>query len=113
MLVTFKSAAAADVIMFGDAAKTLLRALGKPADEPTGIVTVEQLPAAIAALKSAIEEDKARHEGDDAEDNEDEDGDDRPQRGMAAPVSFYQRAWPLLTMLEYAQQEGKPVTWGV
>jgi hypothetical protein len=31
---------------------------------------------------------------------------------MAAPVSFHQRAWPLLEMLEYSLKEGKPVTWG-
>lgn len=110
MLVTFKSDAAADVIMFGDVAKILLRVLGKDPDGATGIVTVEQLPAAIASLKSAIDRDKARHEG--AQSAKDDEDDDAPQ-GMAAPVNLYQRAWPLLEMLEYARQEDKPVTWGV
>lgn len=109
MLITFQSAAAADVIMFGDVAQRLLTVLGKDASSAAGIVTVEQLPDAIAALRHAIDEDK-RHLGNDDE-PADEDGQEAP-RGMATPVSFYQRAWPLLEMLEYAQKEGKPVTWG-
>jgi len=107
MLITFKSGAAADVIMFGDAAKHLLRVLGKDPNDETGIVTVEQLPDAIAALKSAIDEDKHHH--DDVNVNETEE--DAP-RGMGAPVRFSQRAWPLLDMLEYSLKEHKPVTWG-
>jgi len=108
MLITFQSAAAADVIMFGDVAQRLLTVLGKDTSSNTGIVTVEQLPAAIAALRKAIDDDKHRHSKDDATDDDDQEA----PRGMAAPVSFYQRAWPLLEMLEYAQKEGKPVTWG-
>jgi hypothetical protein len=107
MLITFKSAAAADVIMFGDTAKMMLAALGKDINATTGILTVEQLPGAIAALRKAIEQDKHRHHQDEVHAEE-----EPAERGMAAPVNFYQRAWPLLEMCEYAQQEGKPVTWG-
>jgi len=107
MLITFKSGAAADVLMFGDAARNLLKVLGKdPADE-TGIVTVEQLPGAIAALKAAIEANKQ------PDDNAiEDDADEDTPRGMGAPVSFAQRAWPLMDMLEYSLKEQKPVTWG-
>lgn len=109
MLTTFKSAAGADVIMLGKTARTMFEVLEKDPDSPTGIITVEQLPAAIARLKQAIAADKAaRNDETDADDTEE----DRP-RGMAAPVSFYQRAWPLLELLELSQKEGKPVTWGV
>ncbi|QID16446.1 DUF1840 domain-containing protein [Nitrogeniibacter mangrovi] len=107
MLITFKSAAAADVIMFGDAAKRLLHLLGKDPGAATGIFTVEQLPAAIDTLRTAIDADKAQqheYEADDADPADDQ--------GMAAPVRLAQRAWPLLEMLEYARDEGKPVTWG-
>ena len=55
MLVTFKSRAGADVIMFGDAARRLIEVLGKDAGDARGIVTVEQLPSAIARLQSAID----------------------------------------------------------
>ncbi len=113
MLVTFKSAASADVIMFGAVAQTLIDILGKASDEGSGIVTVAQLPEAIARLKAAIEEDRARQ----AEPPHDEDADteenEAGRSAMAAPVGLAQRAWPLLNMLEAALREKEPVVWGV
>lgn len=109
MLFTFRSDADADVIMFGDVAKRLVEILGKDPQDAKGIVTVEQLPDAIARLRAAIEEDKARQTAV-AEEDEEEDPD---RRGMAAPVNLAQRAWPLLTMLERSHKEGVPVVWGV
>ena len=58
MLIIFKSKAAGDVMMFGDVAMTLMKIMGKAATE-RGIVTVEQLPDAIARLKAAVAQDKA------------------------------------------------------
>lgn len=109
MLVTFKSAAAADVIMFGDVAKKLIEIMGKDPSDGKGIVTVEQIPEAMARLRSAIEEDKARQ----ATHNQEEEDAEQGKTGMAAPVGLAQRAWPLLDMLEYSQQEAVPVVWGV
>ena len=61
MMITFQSQAAGDVMMFGDVAKQMLKIIGKePAD--AGIVTVAQLPAAIAALKDAIAADRAEEQ---------------------------------------------------
>lgn len=111
MLITFKSDASADVIMLGDAGKQLIAALGKDPGEATGIVTVEQMADAIARLRAAIEEDRARQS---AQTEEDELADrDAGRTGMAAPVSLAQRAWPLLDMLERSEREGVPVVWGV
>lgn len=111
MLTTFKSDASADVIMFGDAAKALIKLMGKDAIDIKGIVTPEQLPDAIARLKAAIEEDRQRQaqrtEADEAADVE------AGRTGMAAPVGLAQRAWPLLDMLEQAQRDKVPVVWGV
>jgi GT2 family glycosyltransferase len=112
MLYTFKSAAGGDVIMFGDVAKKLVAILGKDPDDPKGIVTVEQLPDAIARLRAAIDEDKARQAAQSQDDNADQEADPE-RRGMAAPVGFAQRAWPLLEMLELSQKDGVPVVWGV
>lgn len=111
MLVTFKSAASADVIMFGDVAKRLIGVLGKDPGDTQGIVTVEQLPDAIARLRAAIDEDKARQAERSAEDEERDA--EHGRSGMAAPVGLAQRAWPLLDMLEVAAKEGVPVVWGV
>ncbi|ANQ86833.1 DUF1840 domain-containing protein [Azoarcus olearius] len=111
MLYTFKSDAAAEVLMLGDAARKLIAILGKDATDTQGIVTVEQLPDAISRLRAAIEEDRARNAGR----NEDDEAADREagRTGMAAPVSLAQRAWPLLDMLEQSQRAKVPVVWGV
>lgn len=107
MLIIFKSPASGDVIMFEKNGKEMLSVLGKDPQDAKGIVTVEQLPAAIAALKAAIEADKAR--GAEAPDQE-------PAEESKTPggvVSFFQRAVPLLELLERSQKDKEPVTWGV
>ncbi len=109
-IVTFKSQACADVIYFGDVARRLIELMGKDATE-RGIVTVEQLPAAIARLKAAIAADKEHHRRLVQEEEQSteaaEDGGTRPA------VSLTQRALPLLALLEEALREKKPVVWGV
>ncbi len=112
MLVTFKSAAAADVIMFGEPAKELIRILGKDPSDAKGIVTLEQLPDAIARLRTAIDEDRLRQSLRDTEQDELE-AEEEGRTGMAAPVNLAQRAWPLLEMLEISLKDGAPVVWGV
>lgn len=111
MLITFKSAAGADVLMFGQHAKPILEIIGKDGDDPKGIVTVEQLPGAIAALRAAIEEDK-QHQARPSQDEE-ETAKEAGQTGMAAPVSLAQRAYPVLALMEESLKEKTPVTWGV
>lgn len=110
MIITFKSKAAGDVIMFADVAERLIALLGKDMT-PQGIVTVEQLPAAVAALRAAIADDKARHAGLADEDwPQSETGANGARR---AYVSLAQRAAPLLELFEWAEKKGRPVTWGV
>jgi hypothetical protein len=107
MIVTFKSAASADVIYFGDVAKRMMELMGKEVAEQ-GIVTVEQLPEAIARLKAAIAEDKERHRQHVLDEEQ------KTEAGGTRPfVSLTQRALPLLAMLEESLQEKKPVVWGV
>ncbi|MDY0014261.1 MAG: DUF1840 domain-containing protein [Rhodocyclaceae bacterium] len=110
MLITFKSPAGGDVIMFGNNASQLLSVLDKNPAAAQGIFTVEQIPAAIATLEAAIAADKAQHN---QADEDDETHQEAGRSGMAAPVSLAQRAWPLLDLLRLAQRDGKPVTWGV
>lgn len=102
MIVTFKSKATSDVIMFGEAAHALMKIMGKDA-EPTGILTVEQLPDAIAALQAAIAQGK----------NTERKDDDEGKPAMAQNVSVAQRAQPLLEVLERSLKKKTPVTWGV
>ncbi|MDR2207596.1 MAG: DUF1840 domain-containing protein [Azoarcus sp.] len=113
MLITFKSKASADLLMFGDNAQPLLALLGKDDKATQGIVTVEQLPEAIARLESAIEAERARLNAksiDECEAEEEAEA-EAGNVGMSAPVNFAQRAWPLLDLLRCSQAAGKPVTW--
>lgn len=109
-IVTFKSAATADVIYFDDVARRMMELMGKAAEDK-GIVTVEQLPEAIRRLEAAIEADKERHRllvQEEERSSEAADG-----GGIRPAVSLTQRALPLLAMLKLARQENKPVVWGV
>lgn len=108
MLITFKSAASGNLMMHGDNGRELLRAMGKDPDADKGIVTVEQLPGAIAALRAAVEADK-RSRREEADTVEDADDDDEPGDG----VHLAQRALPFLELLERSLQDKVPVTWGV
>lgn len=105
MLITFKSAASGDVMMFEKNAKEALSALGKDPDALQGIVTVEQLPGAIAALKAAIEAGRAMP----PEQAGPDESPDTPDAG----VGFWQRAVPLAELLERSLRDKVPVTWGV
>jgi len=106
MLITFKSAASADLIMFEKNGKEILALLGKDPEAARGIVTVEQLPEAVAALRAGIAADKASQAAQPPEEKEAESVVDRK-------VSLFQRAVPLLEMLERSLAERQPVTWGV
>lgn len=109
MLVIFKSAPCADLLYFGDVAKLLMELMGKePADQ--GVITVEQLPDAIARLTAAVAGDRPEHRehllADETKET-DPDGNERPH------VSLTRRALPLLEMLQEALQAKEPVMWGV
>jgi len=125
MLYEFRSRATGTVVMTADVAEPLLRAIGKE-PTPTGIVTVAQLPDAIARLERAK-----------AQPNPPALGSARPARPLGnahdagqpypdpqarsvihpddddMPVSFGQRAWPFLDLLQAAHAAGRDVVWGV
>lgn len=108
MLYRFKSQATADVVMLEPSARQLLDIVGKTPG-PQGIITSEQIPAAIAALEEAVrlEHDRHRHNGDPfaAEDHE--------EPAEREHVALHQRAAPLIDMLKRSAAEGKDVVWGV
>lgn len=108
MLIIFKSPASGDVIMFEKNGKEMLSVLGKDPADAKGIVTVEQLPGAIAAVRAAIDADKTRLA--ESVPATEDDGDAKPAGGG---VSFFQRAVPLLELLERSLKDKVPVTWGV
>jgi len=104
MIYRFKSKAAGDLIVMGPVGDNLLRIMGR---EPSakGIIEAAALPAAIAALESAVAaEDAVRKKADDDEPDDAAGGEN---------VSLRQRAWPLLEMMRRSQREDADIVWGV
>lgn len=96
MLVRFDSSETAEVLMYADTAKMLLAVLGKETTARGTFTQPEMMPAA-AALREAARQ-AAQPPEDDDEDAQD--GKKRP------PVSFDQRAWPLIDMFERTARAG-------
>ena len=105
MIYKFKSQAAADVIMLQSNGEQMLAIIGKePAAQ--GVITVAQMPTAIAALEAAIvvhEEVEARR---------------RANPGLQIEVEgdsimLRQRAAPFIDLLRTSALAGKDVVWGV
>jgi hypothetical protein len=105
MIYQFRSKAGPDVIMLADLTQRIFEILGRPL-EPRGILTVEQLPALIIALETAILkdlEDRAKSNTADQENIE------KPK--LADRLG--QRAYPFLELMKQAKAKGEPVMWGV
>lgn len=108
MLYQFKSRATGSVFMVKSVAEHILHLIDKPPGK-TGIITVEQIPGAVAALKQAVEE--SRITAKDTQESDDRVESDEDETGSA--ISLAQRAYPFIEMLEAAHRAGKDVTWGV
>ncbi len=108
MLVTFKSKAAAEVLMYDIHAKPILELLGK--DVQRGVITADEASAAIHRIESEIatrrESEQEATRGHAVEEEEAPD-----LRGTH--ISFGTRAYPLLEMLRAANREHEFVMWGV
>lgn len=114
MLVTFKSKAAAEIVMYAEHAKPLLELIHK--DVKRGVITAGEAATAVARLEAVIGESKIHptteevkrdvvaHHGDAGDNNDHE---------ASQFVSFATRAYPLLEMLRAAQKGGNDILWGI
>lgn len=105
MLYEFKSRATGTVVMTQSVGDLVMKALGRE-PSPTGVITVAQIPGAVAALRAAANVPPPADEfaGAEAADDDADDGDE---------IAFSARVLPLIEMLEAAHKAGKDVTWGV
>jgi hypothetical protein len=108
MLYKFKSRATADVIMLQTNGRQVLQIIGKSPDEAHGIITVEQIPAAISALEAAVEQDNARRR--EQAQREESPTEDAGQKA-GDEISLGQRAAPFIDMLRRSGAEGREVVW--
>jgi hypothetical protein len=102
MLVTFQTQAYPDITMFGEIAIKLLKLMGHSGAVPSAIDAAD-IGNALQNLRQGIarEEAVASEKPDSAAQNEDEE----PHVGLTA------RAFPLIEMLEAAEEEQVPVMW--
>ena len=115
MLITFKSKAAADIVMYKEHAQRILDLLEK--DINRGIITHADTQKAISAIEAAIQDSRAHSVSDFVK----HDVNSHPQPNTAGDhdherveqVSFASRAFPLLQMLKAANEQGNDVVWGV
>ena len=114
MLYKFKSKNAGDVIMLEPNGRQVLEIIGKDTG-PRGIVLPEQMPAALQALRTAIEEDEAQERQrlleQDAERREQ--GEGAVSSHQPPGVTLRQRALPFMKMLESCHRDGDSIVWGV
>ena len=101
MLVTFKSRAHADVIMFGEVALKLIKLMGKGETVPSAIQP-EDIPQALKSLREGIVVEDAAVKENEIQDVEDEE---------VEQVSVHNRALPLIELLNAARRENVPVMW--
>ena len=114
MLYKFKSKNTGDVIMLQANGRRILQIIGKEVPEDItitgekGIILPEQMPAAIAALETAIAREEADQKAAVAE---------ALARHEPAPhfetISLRQRAQPFIEMLQRCIEDGSDVVWGV
>ena len=114
MLMTFKSRATAEMLMYKEHARRILDLFGKDVEQ--GVITVAELPGVIARLEKEIADSRAEAVAQEADEEEaahearNHADDDEPP---VQTVSFASRAYPFLEMLRAAQREQLPVMWGV
>jgi len=103
MLITFRSKAYSDVMMFGDIAINLLKFMGHSATVP-GAIAAKDIPAALQQLKSAVAAKKSTAAPDTStdDDNDESSGD---------AVSLANRALPLIQLLTAAAESKCDVMW--
>jgi hypothetical protein len=108
MLVKFDSSVSGEMIMQAEVAKRLLEIIGKERTA-RGVITAEQLPAALAKLRNAVAEEKNGQRAAGKVDNGYPDIDD--ETATEPPVGLARRAHPFIEMLDWTQREEGFVLW--
>src|SRR5690606_41460207 len=109
MLITFTSKYSPDVLMFGDIASQLLKAMGQ-SEKPPGAVQGDNIKSAADRLRRYLQAAPDLSKQVNADDEDDEDDEEAAeQRKQRVGLSI--RAKPLLDMLDKAYKEDADVMW--
>lgn len=107
MLITFTSKAYPDVVMFGDIATVLLRAMGQ-SDEPPGILRGADIRLAAERLRAWLE---LRPQAPPFVEDTDRIQSEEQLREARNRVSLRTRAQPLLELLDASYKKEADVIW--
>lgn len=107
-MIHFQSSAAADISMFDEPARELLRMAGR-LDADRGAIGADEVAAALQALRQALAALPAVAP-DEHDTSRDQPGEDDGQ-AQDQSVSLQLRAFPLIEMLERAAAKGVAVLW--
>ena len=102
LIVTFRTKPHGDITYLGDVALELLRIMGRSDTIPSAMYA-EDIPEALAKLKSAVEADESSCGVEEAVDERGEDSE--------AAISLQHRVLPLIQLLEAAHEANSPVSW--
>lgn len=107
MLVRFSSQATANLLMFDDVARALLTVIGKSATQ-RGVITVDEMPAALIHLHALVEHEKRLKDG-----RERREEAPIPEVGIEPHelIGLSVRAQPFIKTVEQALREKKEITW--
>ena len=100
MLITFETKAYANITMFGDIAKKLIKFMGHSGTVP-GAIKADDLPKALERLQAAIHVEMAN-----GQEGKQEEGDE-----SEVFVSIDKRAKPLIDLLGAAIERNTDVMW--
>lgn len=113
MIYEFQTAAGGKITYTDVVGAQLLHVIGKNPGT-RGVITVEEIPDALAKIDAAIARERERlaeekrtldpHATNDA---------DREERDDPPVVSLAQRAFPFVDLLKFALREKENVTWGI
>jgi hypothetical protein len=122
MIYQFETQAGGRITYTDVVGAQLLHIIGKQPG-PRGVITVEEIPAALRALEAAVQRDREmtleqRRELEPHATEEKRRGDPRDPgrddgREREPPVSLGQRAFPFIDLLKHALNVKEDVTWGI
>jgi len=100
MLITFETKAYANITMFGEIAKKLIKSMGHSGTVP-GAIQANDLPKALEQIKAYLRAEIASVNDDEDKTSEDDEN----------YVSIDKRAKPLIELLEAAIEQNEDVMW--
>ena len=106
MLITFTSKVHPDVVMFGDVATVLLRAMGQ-SEQPPGILRGDEIRLAAEKLREYV--DAAQRQQSPAEDDGNKTDEERKEQRNR--VGLRTRVLPLLDLLDASYHRDADVIW--